>query len=47
MRIAGKTINIDIGEFTFNCFFNKVKNGEELKFSLEVCKEKLSEKYGL
>ncbi len=47
MRIAGKDFNDELGDFTCNCFFNKIQSGESLILARRTCKEEVSKKYKL
>ena len=47
MKESGKELIPEVGEFTCNCFINKIETGKTLKLARENCKEEVSKIFNL
>ena len=47
MERAGKPPSTEIGDFTCNCFVNKLNNGSSIENAHQICKNKASKVFNL
>ncbi len=47
MKEAQKEVNTEIGDFSCNCFIDRIEGGESVTSSLETCKEAVVENFNL
>ena len=44
---SGKEFKHEIGEFTCNCFINKIQTGDSLMLARKTCKDEVSKTFNL